>query len=641
MTGNEAVLGLLLKVTVILGGGMFATLLLRSASAALRHAVLTASLAAAIMLPATTSFLPEWNVPVFGGASLDRPTRSAHDVVAPRPRTAAPTLGALPEDRASTVRTGAGPSERRGTDLPWMTFLLAAWILGILVQLGRAGFDAARMSALVRDAVDDPDGPQAARSQRIASRLGIRRPVRVLFSESLSVPATWGVLRPVVLLPIEAWAWDAERSRIVLLHELAHIRRMDCLFFGLAEAASALWWYHPLMWLCRKRLSMEQEQACDDVVVLAGIPPTKYAVLLVDIARLCVSTRDSAAARAALAMARPSTLQRRVDTILSAGSRAARLSPRIMGLLVAAVLVLVIPIAVIDPWKEAARATDAAGSIEDLEIDDGRVRQATAWSMGARRDREAVVELIARLSDDDARVRGVAALALGKIGDPRAFEPVASLLYDADPRVRELAVLGLAGIGHERRVDVLVPMLRDPDVGVRSVTVSALSDVGDPGAVEALSRTALRDPDTHTRGMAIHGLAMMGEHDRSVVPVLVGLMESEDSRLVPALAKSLAVVGDMRAVRALVERLARESDADARIAIVEALAAFADQPVAVEGLLTAIEDPLWKVRLAAAGAMGGSRDERSVAALLEALRDPVHEVRLQAAWSLDAIEESP
>jgi HEAT repeat protein len=119
------------------------------------------------------------------------------------------------------------------------------------------------------------------------------------------------------------------------------------------------------------------------------------------------------------------------------------------------------------------------------------------------------------------------------------------------------------------------------------------------------------------------------------------LLESKDSRLVPALAKSLALVGDVRAVPALVERLARESDADARIAIVEALAAFADEPVAAEGLLTAIEDPVWKVRLSAAGAMGGSRDKRSVAALLEALRDPVHEVRLQAAWSLDTIEESP
>ncbi|MGH7557507.1 MAG: HEAT repeat domain-containing protein [Gemmatimonadota bacterium] len=657
---NEAVLALLLKVTLVLAAGLVTTLLLRRASAALRHATLVGTLAAAVLLPALTLSLPAWNVPVFDDASapdrrepagltldqpafgvaLDAPAGPAFSARTEAPRSADPTAAEIPGREAPDIVTMAGPQERPvGT--PWMAILLGAWAVGAAVGMGRAGFDLLRMSALVRDAVHDPWGPQAVRSRRIAERLGIGRPVRILFSEHVPVPATWGVLRPVVILPIEAWDWGPEKSRIVLLHELAHVRRVDCLSFGLTEAVSAMWWFHPLLWLCRKRLRVEQERACDDVVLLDGIRATEYAAMLTEFARGFPAMADTAIARAAIAMARPSTLRDRVETILATGSRSLRLGRRQVVILTGAVAALVIPLATAHLWGETTEARETARWIASLEDEEARVRESAAWSLGARRSEEAVKPLIESLADDDPRVRGVAARALGRIGDERAFAHVAAVLRDPDPKVRELAVLGLAEIEDERRLEILIPMLDDPDMGVRSVTVSALSQLEGWRALEALAGVALDDADSHTRSMAIDGIGKRADEARAVVPGLVRLLSDEDPSIRAQGARLLGEeIGDARAVPALVAMLEREPDADVRTEVVQALAAFADREPAFQALLTAMADQEWRIRVVAAGALGESHDERAVPTLLGALRDPMHQVRLESACALDEIESS-
>ena len=79
-----------------------------------------------------------------------------------------------------------------------------------------------------------------------------------------TMPLTWGLFRPVIVLPSGAEHWPEDRRRIVLSHELAHIARHDWLLQICAELVRALYWFHPLAWLAAARLRQESERACDD-----------------------------------------------------------------------------------------------------------------------------------------------------------------------------------------------------------------------------------------------------------------------------------------------------------------------------------------------------------------------------------------
>ena len=83
---------------------------------------------------------------------------------------------------------------------------------------------------------------------------------------------TWGILRPTLLLP-GCRRVAGRRARLVLLHELAHIRRWDFLTQSLGRLACALYWFNPLAWLALAQARAEQERACDDCVLNSGSIP--------------------------------------------------------------------------------------------------------------------------------------------------------------------------------------------------------------------------------------------------------------------------------------------------------------------------------------------------------------------------------
>ena len=104
-------------------------------------------------------------------------------------------------------------------------------------------------------------------ARRLAARIGLRRPVRLVLSHRREIPMTWGVLRPVVLLPADAVGWSEERLAVALLHEFGHVRRRDCLTQLVARATCAVYWFNPLSWLALARVRVEQEQASDDLAL--------------------------------------------------------------------------------------------------------------------------------------------------------------------------------------------------------------------------------------------------------------------------------------------------------------------------------------------------------------------------------------
>lgn len=197
---------------------------------------------------------------------------------------------------------------RRGAEL-----IVLIWAAGALVASCRflAGLLALRRLCVHARSLPRPEAVDALAA---ASRLaGVRRPVTLLVSAEVQVPVTWGVRRPVVALPAAAAQWSAERLRLVLLHELLHVRRRDVLVEFFLEAVTVAFWFHPAVWLAARRLRLERERACDEAVLDTGARASDYCGHLVEIMR--AAARGPGVVVGA-GMAVPSTLEFRIRALL-------------------------------------------------------------------------------------------------------------------------------------------------------------------------------------------------------------------------------------------------------------------------------------------------------------------------------------
>jgi TonB family protein len=203
--------------------------------------------------------------------------------------------------------------------------------------------------------------PDDGLARTLAQTLGIRHHVRVLESRPGGMPMTFGLLRPAVFMPPEAAAWSEERRRIVLLHELAHVRRGDAATHLLARTALSLNWWNPLAWSAWREFLKERERATDDLVLNAGARASDYAGLLLEVARTLQSA--PATAWAAVAMARRSQLEGRLLAILDSGVK--RHVPGRMAALAATLLA----VALVAPFA-AMRAQTPAQPTTAPKVDD-------------------------------------------------------------------------------------------------------------------------------------------------------------------------------------------------------------------------------------------------------------------------------
>jgi hypothetical protein len=183
--------------------------------------------------------------------------------------------------------------------------------------------------------------------------LGIRRPLTLLRGDSLGVPVTWGIVYPVVLLPDDADSWPEERRKYVLVHEMAHVKRLDAFTQLIAQFALAVFWFNPLVWIAAKEMRRERENACDDYVLTHGTKPSEYASDLLELVRSIDTEehRGVAPAFAALAMARRSEFEGRMLSILNPRIRRNGLSRKgVVMSLITAILVIT-PLAAFSPFS--------------------------------------------------------------------------------------------------------------------------------------------------------------------------------------------------------------------------------------------------------------------------------------------------
>jgi beta-lactamase regulating signal transducer with metallopeptidase domain len=323
-----------LKTTLILliAGGL--SLLLRRSSAAVRHAVWALALLAVLCFPFASALLPPLELPILQEETSVVPNVVIQAAVIREPLPAEFIPQVAPQTAGVALPAPFGPAVE-----PWLwrRWLFTTWALGASVVLVRWLHAVWELRRLKKNSVDTSDSALNSLLAEVRCELGVTSRVQLRIASEPVPPMTWGVFQHVILLPASAVEWLPERRRLVLEHEMAHVKRRDGLGQVLSQVVCGLYWFNPLAWYAARQLHAECERACDDTVLRLGVEAADYADHLVDIAR----GLNSGFARTAFSMAHPSQLKSRVLAILDASIRRRRLSLRAgLALTVAGVLIL-------------------------------------------------------------------------------------------------------------------------------------------------------------------------------------------------------------------------------------------------------------------------------------------------------------
>jgi beta-lactamase regulating signal transducer with metallopeptidase domain len=386
-----------LKATLLLAIAAAVVLLSVRTSAALRHRVWALSFIAILLLPLASLALPgltwqivprNWHITadtsrtVAASEGNVRPSESEAKEAAPTELSrsnerstsendALPSLTEHPQSgdvgrsqsapralQVAAVTSSGEPAKKSSAQWLWRF-----WLTGtLLVVLPLIGGIVGNLRLKSRsEHVADPRWRELI--EALSRDLCLHREVTLLLAGAGQMPMTFGFMRPCIVLPADALEWSVERRRVVLLHELAHIKRYDVPWQMVARVACAMYWFHPLVWWALRRMRMDREHACDDCVLTAGQKASNYATHLLEIAR--VHRACSPLTTAALSMARRSQLEGRLLAVLDAHRERSSLGyPRAIALLLST-LVAVVALGMIRPVQRVdstALASDGVSS---------------------------------------------------------------------------------------------------------------------------------------------------------------------------------------------------------------------------------------------------------------------------------------
>ena len=170
-----------------------------------------------------------------------------------------------------------------------------AWVLGVTALSLRLLFSSLQVARWKRRGNEPPGAPWVERLDRLKAALQISRPVRLVKSVLVEVPAVVGWLRPVILLPAATLAGlTPAQLEAILAHELAHVRRHDYLVNLLQNALETLLFYHPAVWWVSSCVRAEREICCDEIAVRVCGDRVVYAKALAALEQLRAGGRSLA-----------------------------------------------------------------------------------------------------------------------------------------------------------------------------------------------------------------------------------------------------------------------------------------------------------------------------------------------------------
>ncbi len=239
----------------------------------------------------------------------------------------------------------SAPEARVTVPSSWAVYFLAVWAVASFVALGRLAASVRRLREIRRACVPLEVSTLDPVVRNTLHKFAGFRPVSICVSDNVQVPAVLGLISPAIVLP--RWAlreFDADELNKILIHELAHVRRWDDWTNLAQKLLRAVFFFHPAVWWLERKLSLEREMACDDVVLAETTDSRAYAQCLVSVAEKVFSRRGVAMAQMVIGRVRETS--RRVAHILNverplAGTKTWALSLVVMPVLLVAAAVSV------------------------------------------------------------------------------------------------------------------------------------------------------------------------------------------------------------------------------------------------------------------------------------------------------------
>ena len=474
--------------------------LLHHASASRRVFATRCGLVALLLMPLFWLWLPQlpMRMPLALSALLDPPLHIPAGV----------TTAALPDIDAAL----AAPARAA-----WLgRWLLAVYAVGVACHLLRLALNLAclRQATVAAQVLATPAWTTVL--QRLHRSLGLRRPVRLLVSESAASPYSWGWRHPVIVL--DRHSVGNAQADAVLAHELAHIRAHDWPMLLLARVLLALYWWHPLMYPLLRRFEHDTECAADDAVLAAGATPSRYAHTLLTVSRQAFGAGTAGKPAGGMAnriASRGAMLGARIAALLETHRPRGRVTQRQWwsGMLATMALVCMIGSFTLQGeqvlWPDSllpapdSKQQDPVAMLQALG-NPNFTRLASAMRAGdytlrhaadveSFRQRAAIPALLLALRDPQPVVRQLAVWAFSEMRFPETAPAVAALLADHDASVRAEAAAALGDMDERRWLAPMIAMLGDQKAVVRRRAAHALGDLQARAAIPML-QSRLNDP---------------------------------------------------------------------------------------------------------------------------------------------------
>jgi len=292
--GLDLICEYLIKSSLFLAAALFLVFIFQKKSASFRYFILSFALFSSALIPFLSSvsagwetkLVPAWidhevessisNTWIHSSFVLNQDIKKMFD-----PSEKIPSITAGPNSAADN-KGSTNPDSNRKNHIIFLIFPLL-WILGLLFLWLKIVVGLNGASRLTRNAVKITESQFQQILQQLRKVIALKRKVGLLSNRKILSPITWGVIKPVILLPEGSGKWTKSQCSSVLFHELSHIKRCDFIVRIIARFICAFFWFNPMIWVVYNSMKKEQEKACDEMVLNSGVKPSVYAANLLSV----------------------------------------------------------------------------------------------------------------------------------------------------------------------------------------------------------------------------------------------------------------------------------------------------------------------------------------------------------------------